>query len=610
MTSATESARSYGSVNPDTTPRSKFDIWNLIKRPMTANSYQLTARYRVKSAPVRRAKSGVVTRRRRRLESRAESEGCESINSITTATDCTFFDLDKDLPDDFFDQDDDEADSPRRPQSIAGTHSQKMYLRTCKAMRITPTNYVFRHLAEEKMDLKHHLLGPEGVKACAISLVENSTVQSLDLEDNAIGVKGAGYIAEMLTENSFITELSLAHNDLRSEGVKAIVKVMHDLDNVIKLDMSGNNLQEYDGALFSNLIEDSQNLKELKLSHNCFCEIGGIAIGDALGWNDTIEYLDLSWNHLRRSGATSIAKGLGINSGLKVLDLSWNGFYLDGCKELANALEKNSTLEDINLSSNRINKQCLQELWKGLKKNETLQKLRLSDNPITSSGAYFLLNALRETKSSGLNYVDLGTQCVEGPFVTMLQDMQEQRSLQMKYGAVWDQSMEGEDDEMDLVDENPVLILMEFGKLLGLRLTDLFCMMDKDNSKTLTRKEIKCGLLECNIPLSEKAVDHLVEKLDQDGDGEIDYGELTAGHQQHRRKLTKTIMMSRERNVDMEDTDVGRVRKKLQRLMAKQLGGAILNTGFSTITDLARKNGKVVDTKDKQKKAGPSQKHK
>ncbi|XP_046580678.1 leucine-rich repeat-containing protein 74A-like [Haliotis rubra] len=560
--------------------KNQFDIWSLIKRPMTANSYQLTARYRVKSAPVRRAKSGVVTRRRRRLESRAESEGCESIHSITTATDCTFFDLDKDLPDDFFDQDDDEADSPRRPQSIAGTHSQKMYLRTCKAMRITPTNYVFRHLAEEKMDLKHHLLGPEGAKACAISLVENSTVQSLDLEDNAVGVKGAGYIAEMLTENSFITELQ------------------------------GNNLQEYDGALFSNLIEDSQNLKELKLSHNCFCEIGGITIGDALGWNDTIEFLDLSWNHLRRSGATSIAKGIGINSGLKVLDLSWNGFYLDGCKELANALEKNSTLEDINLSSNRINKQCLQELWKGLKKNETLQKLRLSDNPITSSGAYFLLNSLRETKSSGLNYVDLGTQCVEGPFVTMLQDMQEQRSLQMKYGAVWDQSMEAEDDEMDLVDENPVLILMEFGKLLGLRLTDLFCMMDKDNSKTLTRKEIKCGLLECNIPLSEKAVDHLVEKLDQDGDGEIDYGELTAGHQQHRRKLTKTIMMSRERNVDMEDTDVGRVRKKLQKLMAKQLGGAILNTGFSTITDLARKNGKVVDTKDKQKKARPSQKHK
>ena len=29
---------------------------------------------------------------------------------------------------------------------------------------------------------------------------------------------------------------------------------------------------------------------------------------------------------------------------------------------------------------------------------------------------------------------------------------------------------------------------------------------------------------ESNIPLSEKALDILVEKLDADGDGEIDYG--------------------------------------------------------------------------------------
>ena len=36
---------------------------------------------------------------------------------------------------------------------------------------------------------------------------------------------------------------------------------------------------------------------------------------------------------------------------------------------------------------------------------------------------------------------------------------------------------------------------MEFGKLLGLRLVDLFSMMDKDSSKTLTRMEIKKGLL-------------------------------------------------------------------------------------------------------------------
>ena len=39
---------------------------------------------------------------------------------------------------------------------------------------------------------------------------------------------------------------------------------------------------------------------------------------------------------------------------------------------------------------------------------------------------------------------------------------------------------------------------MEFGKLLGLRLVDMFTMMDKDGSKTLTRLEIKRGLLVVN----------------------------------------------------------------------------------------------------------------
>ncbi|KAL8558289.1 hypothetical protein ACOMHN_059536 [Nucella lapillus] len=75
---------------------------------------------------------------------------------------------------------------------------------------------------------------------------------------------------------------------------------------------------------------------------------------------------------------------------------------------------------------------------------------------------------------------------------------------------------------------------------------------------------------EANIPLSEKALDIVVEKLDADGDGEIDYGELIQGQQFHRRKLTKTIMMSREQRVDMEDTEVGRVRAKLKKLMENQ----------------------------------------
>ena len=46
--------------------------------------------------------------------------------------------------------------------------------------------------------------------------------------------------------------------------------------------------------------------------------------------------------------------------------------------------------------------------------------------------------------------------------------------------------------------------------------------------------------------------------------------ELIAGKTLHRRKITRTIMMSREQNMNMEETEVGRVRKKLKRLMDKK----------------------------------------
>ena len=53
----------------------------------------------------------------------------------------------------------------------------------------------------------------------------------------------------------------------------------------------------------------------------------------------------------------------------------------------------------------------------------------------------------------------------------------------------------GDDDELSLIDENPILVLMEFGHMNGFRLTDLFSVFDKDGSKSLDKAEIKTGLM-------------------------------------------------------------------------------------------------------------------
>ncbi|GFN79373.1 leucine-rich repeat-containing protein 74b-like [Plakobranchus ocellatus] len=546
---------------------SQFDIWSLIKRPVTSNPYYLTSRYRMRHAPVRRCKTGVISRRRRKDSQLMGSDCGDSNRSATTTTD--MLDLDKEFLEDFdFDADDDGVDSNNPLASYS--HSQGVYIRACNRLKVSPNSYVLRNLVNDTLMLKHHLLGPEGLKPIAIALVENSSVTCLDVEDNGLGLDGVRHIVEMYSENTFIVSLNLAQNNLKTEGVKSIIEKLKETDVIQKLDLSGNSLQEYDGDLFREYLEDTRNLTRLRLNHNCFRVVGGEALGECLGWNESLRKVELRWNHLRGNGAKAIAHALSINNTIKYLDVSWNGFYLEGCKEMAQSLLKNSTLE-------------------------------LGDNPITASGAYFLLNQLLEMPNSSLVEIDLGYQSVEPNFLTLLEQVQQiHPDLVVVHGAVLGQDVDSKDEEQELMDENPVVVLMEFGNILGYRLIDLFAMMDKDNSKTLTRMEIKNGLLGCNIPLSEKALDNLVQKLDEDGDGEIDYAELIAGRAVHRRKLTKTIMMSREQKVDMEDTEVGRVRKKLKRLMDKKSdaslrpkSGVTILSAVTTVSGQARKGGKL-----------------
>lgn len=63
------------------------------------------------------------------------------------------------------------------------------------------------------------------------------------------------------------------------------------------------------------------------------------------------------------------------------------------------------------------------------------------------------------------------------------------------YNQVRGQDNRGDDDdERQLMDENPIIVLMEFGKLMGFRLMDLFAALDKDGSKSLDHDEIRTGL--------------------------------------------------------------------------------------------------------------------
>lgn len=545
--------------------KSEFDIWSLIKRANTTDPYILMAKHRMNKSPTKRAKTAgkVIGRRRQRISM------AESVDADSNLTE-TSFDMCDDGQGEEFDYD---AEEEQHDMRTPTEHCQDMYVRACKQYGVHPVHYFHDALKTDKCVLRHRQMTSDEIKAIAVALVGNGSIETLDLSDNDMGPRGAEYLADTLRENTFIRTLNLAYNNLGVEGVKFIVDIVVKQDTVNSLSIAGNGLRECDSEVIRPLIENTIHLKHLDLSHNQLREVGGEVIGEALLYNDTMESLDLSWNHLRRDGACFIADGLAENICLKKLNVAWNGFYLDGCRALAKALEENKTLTELDLTCNRVSKECLEKLIGGLRRNSTLEILRLGWNPITPAGAMMILEFIKENRSSGIKELDLTDQLVEPAFVALLGEIEATREIKVIYGQVKGQDTRGDDDdERQLMDENPIIVLMEFGKLMGFRLMDLFAALDKDGSKSLDHDEIRTGLRMVNIPLSDKCIEMLINKLDVDGDGEIDFGELMAAQTEHRKKMSK-FYAAQEGDVDIEDTEIGRVRIKLSRLMAKKMSG-------------------------------------
>ncbi|XP_033100475.1 EF-hand calcium-binding domain-containing protein 12-like isoform X2 [Anneissia japonica] len=65
------------------------------------------------------------------------------------------------------------------------------------------------------------------------------------------------------------------------------------------------------------------------------------------------------------------------------------------------------------------------------------------------------------------------------------------------------------------------------------RIIDLFSRADKDKSWTISRDEFRKCIKEGNIEMAPQLLEDLVESLDQDNNGEIDYKEFASGMKEH-----------------------------------------------------------------------------
>ncbi|KAK6173228.1 hypothetical protein SNE40_016717 [Patella caerulea] len=419
------------------------------------------------------------------------------------------------------------------------TPCQTVYQRACEKLQVVPSRQVFQNLSLTEVILPRCGLGVKELKALAIALVHNNSVHTLDLHCNSFGSLGFAYLVEMLQENRSIIDLNVSECKLGRQGVQ-MLNGLQGNTSIVRLNLSDNGFMESDACYVGDFIQKNKNLRELNLSYNSLRELGGVFVGGAIAVNTALKSLDLSWNHLRLKGAAAISHGLMTNRSLTRLLLSWNGFALEGSIEMGRALAKNNTLIELDLTSNRINVPAFRKIMQGLMKNKTLRILKIGTNPLSSDGATSVTRSLLDKNNSALAELDLSEVAVDSSFLELVERVKKTRKIVVKYGV------EIRTDDLTRIDrpividmDDPTTVLFEYMRQKNLRLIDLLHSLDKDNSETLSREELRKGLLSVQIPLSTRSMDLMMNRLDLNKDGHIDFEELTVGLRDYIRRTTK-----------------------------------------------------------------------
>ena len=96
------------------------------------------------------------------------------------------------------------------------------------------------------------------------------------------------------------------------------------------------------------------------------------------------------------------------------------------------------------------------------------------------------------------NFLSNQTEMVDMDFVLRYEEMRRSRVVFIKYGMVKPcyvqlDKLSGESEAF--LNDDPMIVLMEYMRLSNLRLVDLFTSLDADGSQSLSREEFQGGLL-------------------------------------------------------------------------------------------------------------------
>ncbi|XP_068732675.1 leucine-rich repeat-containing protein 74A-like isoform X3 [Montipora capricornis] len=394
-----------------------------------------------------------------------------------------------------------------------------LYQRACQKLGIVPASYFARHMVDQTVMMSHHGLGPLGIRAMALALLYNTKVTNLNIRDNGIGEEGGEIMAKLLRENYFIVELDMSENQLGRRAVLEIAETLKENNTLTKLALAGNSLDDKDAEIICQSLLLNNSLTHLDLSSNKFSNTSCAYFAKMLDENITLLEINLSWNHIQVRGGQILAKGLQGNVKLKSLNLAWNGLASEGAKAIAGALVENATLQVLDLSSNRISDTGAFKIARYLENSSSLEVVRLAKNNLQNNGACAILNAIMKNGDSRLTKVDLTGVIVENEFHIIVDELKTLREIEIITDEM--PEVKKKEDEPD-----PATLLRNYIAKENVLVVDLFRKLDHDGSMQVSVKEFAEGLRKSNVGLTQFEVDKIIDMLDADKDGEIDYSEF------------------------------------------------------------------------------------
>ncbi|TPP59099.1 hypothetical protein FGIG_04433 [Fasciola gigantica] len=397
-------------------------------------------------------------------------------------------------------------------------HRRKQYARRRIKERLsylcTDSVYDLRELDLDKKQLRPIL---DVIK-------KSHRLSKLDVSFNQICTDGLELLKPILLEAVFLNYLNVSGTGMDFHGSVILNAVLRENTPLETLIVAGRKLEKEAVRERCDLLQENTRLHKLDLSRNSIDSPGTIALCQAIRDNITLNWLSVHWNRIHLGGAVEIGNLLKVNNGLEYLDMSWNGAAFAGCESIANGLRHNHTLLELDLRANRVDLKCVIALSEFVNYNRTLKIIRLGLNPLTVAGIQQFAESLERSANCGLEVLDLEGQTLNEMIVQQFRRI----SLVRHFSVLNSNCVQWMPHMGKQAKQDPMSFIMNYLNKHGMRIVDLYRLIDTRRVGVLTRADFVAGILKVKIPMNPNELETLLDYVDQNNTDQISFQMLAS----------------------------------------------------------------------------------